>query len=85
MTKHGWDAAYGPGAMFVPELVECDVAVNGDALVEKCAATVPLSVAKPADGCITDGRGDARPAVLPNATTAIRELLEPELRRQANG
>ena len=71
----GWDAAYGPGAMIVPELVEFpqpEGAAMGHKSLDGQHGRLPCN------------RGGESPPNLPNATDTIMDMVE-GIRRTQNG
>lgn len=98
-TPKGWNASYGEGAMFIPELVECDVAmgsggVEGHAACDSSSGEVrtgarcTVAMGEALRGPTTrPSRYQARPTALHSAATAIMDVvhgLRDEQLRQSN-
>lgn len=85
-TPKGWNASYGEGAMFVPELAECDVAMGAGGKPVRQKSGDDASVApslKVSRKPVTCGAGRNRgSSPLPNAATAIMDVVHRELERQ---
>ena len=98
--QFGWNAAYREGAMFLPELVECGVAVGAGGVEMQTRSRTgkgrrPEAVAHSGEPREREelvstakpfaSRSSARPSPLPNPTDTISDFLNWMNERQANG